>query len=206
MKNLRMKNGFNRLGDADLCVKAGAILTSLTDNPHFPAPYPSLTEVADTLTAYSTAVQKAADKGLQQIAEKNQLKGVLISQLHNLSNYVLHCAAGNAAVAITSGFTIGRPRQLRPPLTVPENLVLTNGISRGELLLKLKRVANVQGYLYEITPHPSTTESEWERNLSTVSKFLFTGLVSGKEYCCRVAAIGIKEQVVYSEVVSRIAL
>ena len=60
--------------------------------------------------------------------------------------------------------------------------------------------------MYEITPSPVTEDSTWDSSMNTVSKKLFAGLESGKEYNCRVAAIGIKEQVVYSEPVSRIAL
>jgi hypothetical protein len=206
MKNLRMKNGFIRLSDSLLSIKAGTILKAVSGNPHFPSPSPSLAELEATIDAYSGAVVKAMDKGLQQIAVKNQLKAVLVAQLHTLANYVLYCAAGDVAIARSSGFVISEPRSARPPLTNPEGLVLTGGFNRGELLLKLKRVPNVQSYRYEITEHPATAESKWNVCVKTVSKNLFTGLVSGKEYCCRVAAVGIKNQVVYSGVVSRIVL
>jgi hypothetical protein len=201
-----MKNGFARLSDADLCLKAGTILASITGNSYFPSPSPTVADLKETINSYSLAVQKAQDKSLQQIAEKNALKEKLIEQLHGLSNYVLYCAAGDVAIAMGSGFAISKPRQSRPALTEPEGLVLFNSVNRGELVLKLKRVANVQSYRYEITPHPATPDSSWKTNVSTISKNTFGGLVSGREYCCRVAAIGIKEQVVYSETVSRIAL
>ena len=206
MKNLRMKNGFNRLTDADLHIKAAVIVKSMKDNPHFPAPSPTLEQLTHTINAYSVAVQKAQDKGHQQIAEKNSLRSLLIEQLHLINNYVLLCAAGDAVIVTSSGFSISSPRQSRPPLTTPEGLALTNGINRGELVLKLKRVANVQNYQYEITEHPVTAESKWEANWSTVSTNKFSGLVSGKEYCCRVVAYGIKAQAVYSDIVSRIVL
>ena len=67
-------------------------------------------------------------------------------------------------------------------------------------------MAGATAYVYEITPSPLTEQSAWESSMNTVSKKMFTALESGKEYNCRVAAVGIKEQVVYSEVVSRIAL
>ena len=174
MKILKMKNGFNRMSDADLNHKAGIILQPMTDNPNFPSPSPTLAQVTDTLNAYSAAVLKAMDKGLQKITEKNQLKALLVGQLHNLANYVVFCAAGNVAIATNSGFTVSPPRGARPPLTKPSELRLTNGINRGELLLRLKLVPNVQSYRYEITPHPYTAESHWETFTSTVSKKLLT--------------------------------
>ena len=66
MKILKMKNGFNRMSDADLNHKAGIILQAMTDNPNFPSPSPTLAQVTDTLNAYSAAVLKAMDKGLQK--------------------------------------------------------------------------------------------------------------------------------------------
>ena len=206
MKKLTLKNGFKRLADAELVSKGYTILSAMEDNESFPSPSPTLAELSATYEAYSVATIKAMNKGLQDIMVKNQLKDVLVGQLHQLGSYVLYCAAGNAAVAMSSGFTVSQPRSSSPPITVPKELVLTNGINRGELLLKLKRVPNVLSYRYEITEHPHTKESQWQSFSSTVSKHLFKGLVSGKEYCCRVVAIGIKNQAVYSPVVSRIAL
>src|SRR5215218_350801 len=106
MKNLRMKNGFTRLTDAGLCIKAGTILKSITGNPLFPAPSPTVEQLTDTITAYSTALQKAQEKGFQQIAEKNSLRSLLIEQLHLLNNYVMLCAAGDAVIVTSAGFSI----------------------------------------------------------------------------------------------------
>lgn len=206
MERIKMKNGFARLGDAALLLKANIILKAMTANPHFPSPSPTLAEVTDTSTAYALAVELAANGGRQQIAEKNQLKAALIGQLQLLSHYVLYCAAGDVAVAVGSGFAISAPRSARPPLTAPAGLVLTNGLNRGELLLKQRRVPNVLSYQYQITPHPMTPESQWHSVDCTQSKYLFKGLESGKEYCCRVIAVGAKRQLTYSEAVSRIAL
>lgn len=56
----------------------------------------------------------------------------------------------------------------------------------------------------KLPPSPLTQNSKWEMSTNTVNKKLYTGLESGKEYNIRVAAVGIKEQRIYSDVVSRI--
>ena len=127
-------------------------------------------------------------------------------QLHLLGNFVLHMSGNNEVVATSSGFNISKTPEPRPAITIPEGLVLKNGLNKGELDLKFERVAGARSYLYEITPGPVTGQSQWQSVMSTVSKNLFAGLESGKEYSCRVAAVGVKKQVVYSDVVSRIVL
>ena len=89
---------------------------------------------------------------------------------------------------------------------LPQNLKLKSGLNKGELELSFPRVAGVKAYMYQLTESPATADSNWHSDLSTISKNVFKGLQSGKEYCCRVAAIGANRQVVYSDVVSRIAL
>ena len=91
-------------------------------------------------------------------------------------------------------------------MTKPEGLVLKEGDNRGDLKLKLKKVKGARAYMYQIAASPLTAGSKWESSLSTVTSKTFTGLESGKEYNCRVAAVGKNEQVIYSDTVSRIAL
>lgn len=206
MKNLRMKNGFQRMSDAELSTQAGSILTHVKDNPFFPDPTPSIEAVSQTLTAYQAALSAAGNRDLLALAVKNQRKTELVAQLHMLANYVLFKAAGQLVIAKSSGFSVSSERHTRPPLTEPESVVLSSGANRGEILMKLRRVPNVLGYRYEMTTHPVTADSQWQTVLSTISKNLFKGLTSGQEYSFRVAAIGPKNQVVYSSVVSRVAL
>ncbi|HUC80210.1 MAG TPA: hypothetical protein VMR70_04805 [Flavisolibacter sp.] len=130
----------------------------------------------------------------------------LVDKLHLLGNYVLFTAAGDKIKVMTSGFTISKVPQATLAISVPEGLALSNGANRGELLLRLRRVVGARAYMYQITPFPVTAESKWGSSLSTVCKMKFTGLQSGREYACRVAAIGVKQQEMYSDVVSRIAL
>ena len=206
MKFFRITNGFDRMSDANLMVKGLFIHQSMAGNASFPTPTPTLDTLDTTLTQFQNALQNAETGNHQDIALRNQLRQTLITQLHLLGNYVLFTAAGNEVVATSSGFSISRPPAPKPPIAVPEGLSLKNGLNKGELELSLKRVAGARSYVYEITASPVTAQSQWESVMSTVSKNLFAGLESGREYACRVAAVGVKKQLVYSDVITRVAL
>ncbi len=207
MKIFRITNGFDRMTDAYLLVRASFIRDSIAANPSaFPTPSPTLADIGENVADFQTAVHKAETGNRQDIAVKNDLRQALINQLHLLGNYVLFTAAGDEVIATSSGFNISKQPAPRPAITNPDGLSLKNGINRGELELSFKRVAGANAYLYEITPSPITDNSNWETVMTTITKNLFDGLESGKEYNCRVAAIGVKQQMAYSNVVSRIAL
>lgn len=205
MKMLSITNGFNKMTDAYLLVRANTIKTDIAANPTvFNSPQPTLTEMGTLIASFQAAVQKAEGGNRQDIAEKNAIREELIDKLHLLGNYVLFTAAGNEVIATLSGFRIGKTPVPLPPITAPDGLQLTDGANKGELKFSFKRVTGARAYMYEITPSPITANSKWESSLNTLTNNVFTGLESSKEYNCRVAAIGNKSQVVYSGVVSRI--
>ncbi len=205
MRNFKITNGFADMTDTDLRKKTDYIISQMEDNPAFPAPSPTLQEITATLDAFIAAVLAAINGDRIAVAYKHVVRGTLVRQLHLLGNYVLFVAAGDEIKAMTSGFTISKVPQATAAISVPDKLVLSNGPNRGELL-RFRRVVGARAYMYQITPFPVTAESKWDSSLSTVCKMKFTGLERGREYACRVAAIGVKQQVMYSDVVSRIAL
>lgn len=205
MKNIRITNGFKKLSPADLLTRASFIKNSISNNPHFPSPTPSIDQLEESITIFSEATVKAETGDKQQIAVRNQAKELLIQQLHRLANFVLFAADNDEVAASSSGLTISKTPSASE-IGLPKELKLKNGINKGELELSFRRVAGVKAYMYQVTESPVTADSKWHSDLSTISRNLFSGLKSGAEYSCRVAAIGANRQVVFSEVVSRIAL
>ena len=202
----RIVNGFTEMSDGTLLVKANLIRTSLTGNTSFPTPTPSLAALTTAITDFEAAVLAAENGDRQLVAVKNQLREVLINLLHLLGNYVLFTAGGDEVVATSSGFNVSKVPQPSPALTTPQGMELKNGVNKGELQFSFRKVRGARAYIFEITPLPVTGASLWQSSMGTICKKLFTGLESGKEYACRVAAIGIKDQVVYSNPVTRVAL
>ena len=180
--------------------------SAMYGNASFVSPTPSLDTLHGVIVQFTAAVQAAENGDRQQVAAKKAIRQTLIDTLHLLGNFVLFTAGGNEVVATSSGFRISRVAQPKPPLTNPDGLVLKAGLNRGELELSCRRVKGAISYVYEISEAPLTNSSQWKTTAGTAAKVLFDGLESGKEYACRIAAIGPRQQTVYSDVMTRIAV
>lgn len=202
--NLRITNGFDKLSDADLEVRSNNIASMMTGNPYFTTPVPSLVTLQDTIEEFTEALAKAKTGSSLDKAVKNQARQDLIEVLHTLSTYVLFTSDGDTVAALSSGFTIAKQPTTSPELVAAENQKLDDGANIGELDFSFDKVANAKSYMYQYTPDPLTENSDWQSLVGTVRKVSFTNLESGKKYWCRVMAIGINGQGVYSEPISRI--
>ena len=201
MENLRITNGFDRLSDANLAVRATQIIGDLTGNFSSAPGLPALTTAKDL---FATALNAAKDGGKFEVALKNQRRDELIDQLHLMGNYVLYTCAGDRVMAISSGYTIAKTPSPAPEVTKAENQKLDEGVNSGELHYSFEKVPGARSYVYQFTPDQLTENSAWNNEMGTKRKFLFSGLESGKRYWVRVAAVGIGGQTVYSDPVSRI--
>jgi hypothetical protein len=204
MSLLRISNSFERLPDANLQVTASSIVDAITNNPAFPNPMPDLPTVTAALDGFATALTKAQDGAHSDIATKNQKRTELINVLHRLGDYVVFAAGGDEVKAASSGFSFAKERANHATLEKPESLVLSDGDNPGELHLSFRRVKDASSYVYQITPDPLTETSDWQSHNGTVAQANFSKLERGKRYWCRVGAIGINEQTIYSEAVCRI--
>lgn len=128
----------------------------------------------------------------------------VVQAIHALSIYVLGVANGDPLVVQSAGFTVVQSPSPLPPIEKATGLQLFDGMNLGEILLKFTKVQGSKAYMYQITTDP-TDESKWVTMHGTVRQNLFTGLESGRKYYVRVVALGTNGQVVYSDVVSRVA-
>jgi|SRR5690242_2394323 hypothetical protein len=122
---------------------------------------------------------------------------------------------------LTSGFQIAKAPGPTPPLatdtsslevnktylllTKPATPSLQNGLNPGELISSVKAVAGAVSYLHQYATEAEMAQGKWNSVASSKSSCLLTALTSGTRYYCRIAAIGSKDQIVYSAVVDRIA-
>lgn len=206
MPLLRLTNGFDKMSDANLVVRSQNIIAAMTGNANFPTPDPTLAVMQTALNAYSDALDAAKTGDKTDIAIKNQKKADLVDQIHLLGAYVLYTSKQDSAIAISSGFTVAKDPSPAPDITKPENFQVDNGLNSGELQVSCNAVPGARSYMYQYTSDAAVTDAtQWETETGTVRKNLFYGLNSGTRYWCRVAAVGINGQVVYSEPVARIA-
>ncbi len=201
MQNLRITNGFDRLSDANLEVRANQIINDLTENF---STAPGLAGLTDARDNYTAALAVAVDGSKYEKALKNQRRTALIEELHLMANYILNVCEGDRVKAISSGFTIAKEPSPAPELTKPANTKLEDGPATGSLKFSFEKPQSAKSYIYQATQEPLTETSNWSTSVGTKRKFLFAGLESGKRYWVRVAALGMDDQMVYSDPISRI--
>jgi len=204
MKAAKLSLNFARYQDAELKVKAKSILQSMTGNPDFTDPIPTLAELQDAITAYDNALIAAAGFDRIAVAVKRQCRKTLEGILKQLGMYVMYVANGNVTILTSSGFSLTKTPSATY-IIAPETPILKNGISTGMLVSSVKLVGGAYSYRHEITPEPLTNESVWETNTSNRANFTFRNLQPGKKYWIRVAAEGRGATLAYSQIVSQYA-
>ena len=81
---------------------------------------------------------------------------------------------------------------------------IDNGSNPGELVGKVKREKGVITYLYQYATDAMLAQDNWQSVPCSKSSCIITDLQPGTKYNCRVAAIGPREQIMYSDTVARI--
>lgn len=195
-------NGFEKYSDANLELMANTIYNALIGNPRFPAPDPAMPAFREGIDNYGEALLLAQVGDRTLIAIKNEERGKLIDQLHRLGAYVMFASKGDDVALQSSGFPLSKVRQPKPPLQKPVGFQLAAGINPGELLALVDRVANARSYQFEYAAEPMLPNALWQLRTSTSRKTLLSGLESGKRYRCRVGAVGVGNQLAYSDEVS----
>ena len=195
---------FGRYSDSVLETKTQLILTSMTGNTSFPTPLPALTEVSAAATAYSTALVNAGTGNRIDISIKNTKREELVALLRRLAEYVSFTANNDRSILLSSGFDISKePSSVT--ITKPENFRIENGPNSGQLKFIVDSVRGAKSYLHEYTTDDTLQPQNWQSNISTGSKLVVSNLQPGTKYYCRVGAVGGNDQLVYSDLVSRIA-
>ena len=197
---LRITNGFTQMSDANLYTRALQIVGSLDGNPSFENPKPSMTEVAAALAAFNDALESCKSSDRLAIAVKNQKRQQLITLLHKLSDYVLFTSNGDKVVAISSGFRIAKSPSPRPPLVKPSSYNVKNGVNPNELISKGARVSHAVSYNHQYADDEMLASSIWTSVPSSTSVCTLPNLKSGVIYNCRMEVIGVKGQVIYSDI------
>jgi hypothetical protein len=193
-------NGFDRMTVEKLLGKTDFVLNEITNNvDYFPDPNPPLADVRAAATELNSANLAARNMDKVAISYRNEKKDELVALLRKLGIYVNLRADSNRTIALSSGFNIRKDSQPSPSITGVEVPVITAGLNEGELDAKVKTVAGARMYQYFISTDDSLPVSGWMSYSSTRRKFSFTGLDSATRYYVRVAAIGINNQMVYSD-------
>jgi hypothetical protein len=198
MKKRRLRTGFGRFSDTGFLTFSKSVLQKMTDNPNFPTPQPTLVVVGGAIDDYDTALANAVDGNKQDTEIKNQKRAALDSILKQLASYVELVADDDEAVLLSSGFELIKTPEPAGPLGPAQNFRV-EAVDKGQL--KLSCDANKLAKIYKMG-YRKAGETEWQEIDSTASRYLLTGLESGKEYICRVLLVGTSLIRTYSDEVN----
>lgn len=193
---------FLETSDSELHTLAGRVISCMTGNEHFPDPGMFIIELNETNNQY---IQALADSGLGdrvKVAMKNDLRALLIRKLKQIAEFVQDHANGSELRLVSSGFPTVKPTG-DIVLKEPVDFEIMPGPQPGDMILKVRRVIGARSYLYQWTPAPLTSESVWESIADTRCKRVISGLPLGINYCFRMAAIGSRNQIIYTTPLSR---
>lgn len=205
MSLLRLTNGYHRLTDSALLEEASYIASCVKDNPNFPTPSPTPAKLLEMVNQVQAAVDKARTGNRLDILLKNDLRETLIETLYLLGYYVLFTAQGERAIAASSGMKLAKEVAPAPPITKPQNLTVVNTDQTGVMEGSVDAVKGARAYVHQYTTDASLKDDSWVGMNCTSRKCRFEGLKPGTTYYFRVIAVGTKEQVMYSDVASRMA-
>lgn len=204
MKKPTLVKDYSKLNESKLDVKAEEIIAQLTGNVNFPTTVPTLAEFTALKESYSSNLIAASmgDKGA--IALKNQSKQELLDGMRFLAINLESQAMGNRAKMVSTGLDLASEGESVPALAAPTNFRLSDGVNSGELKSEVKGVPQAMTYSHEYTLLPPDDSTVWVSKMVTTREITFTGLPLGTRVYVRVAAIGRKNQIAYTGVLSRI--
>lgn len=202
MTSNKINLGFTHYSGPNIQAKTRDIIAALSDNPSLPDPDPSIATVTATLNQFVADSVAAAAGSHAAVVNKRISRKELETLLVLLGQWIMSVAKNNPAVLATCGYTLTKKAEPRY-ITAPANVTLSNGISSGQLLVSFSAVKGATGYQFEISDIPPGEDTAWVSTVSSSCKFTYRNLVPGKQYWLRVAAAGGRQQLQYSEVVSR---
>ena len=203
MDNIRTVDTWSKQTPLGLLGLLNFLISQLSGNVNFPTPIITLATLQTLSNDFATLINEAETGDVNKRNERDDKAAEICAALLKLSKYV-ELQSTSRTMAESSGFTLAKDPSPTPPIQKPVGLQLFDGQNAGEILAKFKKVQGSRAYMYQISLDPAD-ESKWVTVHGTIRQNLFTGLESGKKYYIRVAAIGIDGQVVYSDVVSRLA-
>lgn len=199
MKTVRI--AFKQFTDPGLRKKAEHIYDSLYENLIYAALAALVATLKLALDKYSADLAAAATNDRNAVAQKNKSRGELADLLRQLGLAVMAEAKGDQAALVSSGFTLVKEREARY-ITNPGNVSLWQGISSGMVVSMVKPVTGAKSYVHQIATELPVDGSTWTSVTSSSSRYVFENLIPGKQYWLRVAVVGSRNQIAYSNVAS----
>jgi hypothetical protein len=193
-KLIKPLESYGPLSDDGFVSAGTAVYTGMKDNPHFPGPPVSPTDLKAGLDSLSALIALAKDGSKKVIAERKKQREAVTKMLRLDARYVEITSNGDMAIFKTSGYEPAPTTKAQPaPLPVPEIKSIDHGANTGQIDIQIKKVPKAQGYeLQHASVPPGGLPTNWTKDLvpgvrkpTTVS-----GLTPGTVYAFQVRAFG----------------
>ncbi len=192
--------------DLKLLNKAEAVLEKMTNNDYFPNIQSKLDELRAKIQSYKVAIVESNQGGRLSTVIKINCRKELEDYLKELADYVQQASKGNALVLLSAGFDIHKKPSRVGELDKPTYVKLEVGPYKGSLWLSCAVVDKALFYVFEYCLVPMGPDSVWVQVTSSRRKILIDGLISGKEYCFRIAAARTDPSRIWSDAVKSYVL
>lgn len=203
MKISKLILNYQKYGDAKLDLKTQTIIVALTGNANFATTTPTLADFTGIASNFSTALAAAATRDRLSVSLKADAREALLISLRLLAMSIEALAEGNRSKLVSSGFDLATESDSALSLSVPQEFVLADGMSPGEVKFSVKAVENAKSYIFEYTEEPLTLDSSWISKGSSKREYTFTNMPSGKRIYGRAIAIGTRGQEGMTSVLTR---
>jgi hypothetical protein len=156
-----------------LITYAQSVVTAVTNNPHFPAPSPALTEVSTAIAALQNAESAALSRVKGAVVVRNDKKVALVTLLQELRGYIQKCADADpehgAAIIQSSGLPARKT-----PVHKPRVFTAKPGAISGAVRVIAATAAHRASYEWQYSTDGGKT---WiEASPSLRAKTTITGL------------------------------
>lgn len=161
----------------------------------FVTPNPTLADVDTARTDLSKAAVAAQAGGMALTFAKNEAEKKLDQLINQLVAYVQNISGGEESIILQAGMEV---RKTPSPLPTPgpvQNLDAFPTRSAGQIQLTWDTLGG--NIFYQVDMYVSDDEGNgfWDKlTVSSKSKYLVTGLTTGKVYRFRVAGIGRNDE------------
>lgn len=178
---------FAKFRDAKLAIFGGSVILGMTNNPAYPNPPVSMTDLAAASDGFRKANGDASGGGTVLTAAKNAAREKLIGLLRDEAHYVQIIARKDLPALLSSGFTATRRNMAQTPLARPAILSILNRHST-QLWLSLTSVPNARAYQAQL----KNGDGAWHEAgiYPQARRLVLEGLAPGTIYEMRVRAVG----------------
>ena len=192
--------------DLKLGVFAFSVLEKMTDNPNFPDATALLADLQTKATNFEASMNNIVNGSKVDTVIKKDIRKELEASLQDLSFYVQQACKGDEAIVFSAGFSVHARASRVGPLERPTNVKLQVGDSKGSLYISCEVVKRALFYVVEYCLSPQGPDSVWIQVTSSRRKILIEGLISGQEYCFRMAAARTDPARIWSDVIKSYVL